>query len=152
MTFAMFYRVAPIFFLMSFFAPLACAAHLTGLWQEYNDDTGKVEALIRIEKMPDSSYEGRIEKLLPDVPENTAMTCKQCSGELRGRPLLGLRILSGMKRKDALVLDDGIITDPDDGKTYQCHIRISEDGNSLEVTGYLTFNWIGHSEIWRRAK
>lgn len=138
-----------VFFVIS---SSACAADMVGLWQEYNDDTGNVEALIRIEKTRDGMYQGRIEKLLPDTAENAAMQCKKCTGELRDRPLLGLRILSGMKRKDALVFDDGTITDPDDGKSYQCHIRISDDGNTLEVTGYFTFNWIGHSEIWRRAK
>ncbi len=125
---------------------------LVGLWQEYNDDTGKPEALIRIERGRDDAYEGRIEKLLTGVPENTAATCKLCPDELRDRPLLGLRILSGLKRHDALVFDEGKIVDPDDGKVYQCRIRLAEDGDSLEVTGYITFNWIGHSEVWRRVK
>lgn len=141
--------VGIVFCMLSTFV---CGAELSGLWQEYDDDTGKLEALIRIEQARDGSYEGRIEKLLLDNPGGAAMSCKFCTGELRGRPLLGLRILSGMQRKDALAFDDGLITDPDDGKTYQCQIRLSEDGNTLEVTGYLTFNWIGHSEIWRRVK
>src|ERR1035437_5013944 len=140
-----------IIFLSAFSAP-AWSAELTGLWQEYNDDTGNPEALIRIEKLSDNTYEGRIEKILPDTVENSALICISCPGSLRNHPLLGLRILSGLKRKDRLTFVEGEIIDPDDGNKYRCNIRLSEDGNTIEVTGYLTFNWIGHSEIWRRTR
>jgi uncharacterized protein (DUF2147 family) len=123
---------------------------LAGLWQEYNDETGNPEALIRIEKLADNSYQGKIEKILPDVATNAALRCKNCPGELRNRPLLELRILSGLRRRDATTFEGGQIMDPDDGKIYRCNIRLLDDGNTIEVTGYLSFNWIGHSEIWRR--
>ena len=146
------YRAATILMLLSAFSTFAWGGELTGLWEEYNDDTGKPEALIRIENAHDDIFEGRIEKLLPDTAENAATICKVCPGDLRNRPLLGLRILSGMKRKSALVFDDGEIVDPDDGKTYRCQIKLSEDGNTLKVTGYIGVSWIGQSEIWRRIK
>lgn len=129
----------------------AWSGELSGLWQEYNDDTGNPEALIRIDKTADNRYEGRIEKIFLPVPENTALLCTQCKGNLHNRPLLGLRILSGLQRKDKLAFEEGEILDPDDGNIYRCNIRLSEDGNTIEVTGYLSFNWIGHSEIWRRV-
>ena len=78
------------------------------------------------------------------------MLCKNCQGDLHNRPLLGLRILSGLHRKDTTRFEGGQIIDPDDGKIYRCNIRLLEDGKTIEVTGYLSFNWIGHSEIWRR--
>ena len=52
-------------FLFCTFSTLSCAAELSGLWEEYDDDTGKPEAWIRIEQARDGSYEGHIEKLLP---------------------------------------------------------------------------------------
>lgn len=134
------------------FSTSASAAELTGLWQEYNDDSEKLEALIRIEKLTDNSYAGKIEKLLPESAGNSALICTDCPGDFRDRPLTGLRILSGLKRKNRRTFEGGEILDPDDGKLYQCSIRLSEDGNTIEVTGYLSFNWIGHSEIWRRSK
>lgn len=147
-----FHKPVIVFMLLSVFSACACAAELTGLWEEYNDDTGKPEALIRIENTHDDIFEGRIEKLLPDTAENAATICKVCPGDMRNRPLLGLRILSGMKRKSALDFDHGEIVDPDDGKTYSCQIKLSEDGNTLKVTGYIGISWIGQSEIWRRIK
>ncbi|MCX7192599.1 MAG: DUF2147 domain-containing protein [Proteobacteria bacterium] len=130
----------------------AWGGELAGLWTEYNDDTGNPEALIRIEKVAGGSYEGKIERVLPDTAENAALLCTNCTSNLHNRPLLGLRILSGLKRRDKLTFEEGEIIDPDDGKVYRCNIRLSEDGNTIEVTGYLSFNWIGHSEIWRRAR
>lgn len=130
---------------------VASAGELTGLWLEYNDDTGTPEALIRIEKIADNTYQGKIEKILPATAENSTLLCTQCKGSLHNRPLLGLRILTGLKRKDKQIFEGGEITDPDDGQTYRCNIRLMDDGNTIEVTGYLSFNWIGHSEIWRRA-
>ena len=149
---SVFYRLLFYIVFISASCSSAWSGELIGLWQEYNDDTGKAEALIRIEKTADNRYQGRIEKILPDTAENVSLVCSLCNGSLHNQPLLGLRILSGLQRKDSLTFAEGEITDPDDGKSYRCNIRLSEDGNTLEVTGYLTFNWIGHSEIWRRVK
>lgn len=132
-------------------SPFAWSGELAGLWLEYNDDSGSVEAYIRIEKLSDNSYEGRIEKILPNTAANSALICTNCPGSLRNHPLLGLRILSGMKRKDQLIFEGGEVLDPDDGKVYQCRIRLSEDGKSIEVTGYHGFSWIGQSETWLRS-
>lgn len=148
----LFYRILIVFIFIPSLAAPAWGAELAGLWQEYNDDTGALEALIRIEKAADNSYEGRVEKILPATAENAALRCTRCKGSLRNRPVIGLRILSGLKRKDKVSFVEGEITDPDDGQTYRCNVRFTDDGNTIEVTGYLSFNWIGHSEIWRRAK
>ncbi len=134
------------------FAASAWSGELAGLWQEYNDDSGDPEALIRIEKMGDDRYEGRIEKILPDTEKNAELICTKCSGRLHNQPLLGLRILSGLKRHDELTFEGGEITNPDDGKTYRCNIRLSEDGNTIEVTGYLGFHWAGQSETWTKVR
>jgi len=129
---------------------LARGDDLVGLWQEYDDQTGKVEALIRIEQAADNSYAGRIEKLLPETAENAAKICSRCAGELHNKPFLGLRILYGMKRKDQLNFEGGEVVDPDEGKVYRCHMRLSEDGKTLEVTGYIGFSWFGQTEVWHR--
>jgi uncharacterized protein (DUF2147 family) len=131
---------------------IACGGDLKGIWREYDDDTGNLAALIRIEKLPDGSYEGSIEKTFPLGGADDGSVCEHCSGSLHNHPLRGLRILSGMKRKSDLIFDGGEVLDPDDGKIYRCRVRLSDDGNTIEVTGYLGINWIGQSEIWRRAK
>lgn len=133
------------------FPALAQGGELAGVWQEFDDQTGKVEALIRIEKAADGTYEGRIVKLMADVLGEKARVCSGCSGSLHNQPLLGMRILYGMKRKDDLTFEGGEIIDPDDGKVYRCRMRLSADGKTLEVVGYIGISWFGQSETWRRA-
>lgn len=128
------------------------AGELAGVWQEYDDQTGKVEALIRIEKMPDNTYEGKIIKLMASVVGENHKVCSNCKGELHNQPLLGMRILYGMKRKDSLTYEGGEIIDPDEGKIYRCIMRLSEDGKTLEVTGFIGISLFGQTETWRRAE
>jgi hypothetical protein len=134
------------------FSHLAWAGDMTGLWQEYDDDTGKVNVLIRINKTADGVYEGVVEKVLVKAANNGEAICTKCAGDLHNRPILGLRILKGMKRKSDNVFDSGEVLDPDDGRVYPCRIEVMDDGNSLQVTGYLALAWVGQSEIWVRAK
>ncbi len=129
----------------------AKAGELAGLWQEFDDKTGKVEALIRIEQAPDRTYEGKIVKLMADVVGENHQVCSNCKGELHNRPLLGMRILYGMKRKDTLAFEGGEIIDPDEGKVYRCLMRLSEDGKTLKVTGFIGISLFGQTETWKRA-
>jgi hypothetical protein len=44
------------------------------------------------------------------------------------------------------------ITDPRNGKTYRCIIKILDNGAKLEVRGYIGFSLIGRSQYWYRIK
>ncbi len=130
---------------------LAPAAELAGIWREYDDKTGNVEALIRIEQGSDGAYQGTIVKLMADVVGSEPRVCSGCRGSLHNQPLLGMRILHGMKRKDDLTFEGGEIVDPEDGKVYRCLMKLSTDGKTLEVTGYIGISLFGETETWRRA-
>jgi uncharacterized protein (DUF2147 family) len=147
----LFYRTVLACTLLFTFSPFAWGGDLVGLWQAYDNHTGNLEALIHIKKLPDNTYEGIVEKIYPDKPENAAMICSDCPGSYYNKPILGMRILSGMKRKDKLTFDGGNILDPDEAKVYQCRIQLSEDGKTIQVTGYINYVWIGQSEIWQRV-
>jgi len=138
------------YFLLLAISTSAWSVELEGTWQEYDEHSGKPEALISITKLPDNTYSGEIIKIFPDSLAESGMLCSKCPGSFSNQPLLGLRILSGLKRKDDLNFDGGNILDPDEGKIYQCRIRLSEDGTTIEVTGYISFAWLGQSETWRR--
>jgi hypothetical protein len=134
------------------FAHQAWGADLSGLWQEYDDDTGKLNVLVRIKKTADGGYDGSVEKVLFKPAKPADLLCVKCPGELHNHPFLGLPILKGMKRKNELVYDDGTVLDPDDGTIYPCRIELSQDGNSLQLTGYASITWITQSEVWLRDK
>ena len=56
-----------------------------------------------------------------------------------------MTILWGLK-KDGEQYDDGQILDPASGKTYSANMKLIEDGQKLEVRGYIGFALMGRSQ------
>src|ERR1700726_2615279 len=70
-----------------------------------------------------------------------------CEGA--GACFLGLTLIKGMRRNGNWY-DNGTITDPRDGSLYSALMRLSPDGQKLEVRGYLAISLFGRSQIWNR--
>ena len=70
---------------------------------------------------------------------------------LRERPLLGLAILSDLRRAGELTWEDGKIYNPDDGKDYRARMSIQRDG-SLRVRAYVLLPLFGENQIWKRVR
>ncbi len=47
--------------------------------------------------------------------------------------------------------EDGVIYNPKDGNTYSATMKLV-DINSLEVRGYLLFEWLGKTVVWSRKE
>jgi len=73
---------------------------------------------------------------LPRVDSENADT------SLRTRSVLGLTILSGLRRTDARNWQDGNIYNPDDGGHYQASMSMNDDG-TLRVRAYLGVPMVG---------
>ena len=76
---------------------------------------------------------------------------KNSNPALRGRPLLGLDVLQGLRRTGANTWEDGKIYNPDDGMNYQALMSIANDG-SLRIRAYLLLPLIGHTLVWTRVR
>ena len=46
--------------------------------------------------------------------------------------------------------DHGKILDPTSGKVYSASMKLLENGQKLEVRGYLGLSLFGRSQIWER--
>jgi len=119
-----------------------------GLWKNINDETGKTEALIRITET-DGVLTGKIEKLYLEPSEDQNPVCTECEGELKGKPILGMTILSGLK-KDGDTYTGGQILDPSNGKLYKSKLTVIEDGKKINVRGYIGVPMLGRSQVWVR--
>lgn len=122
----------------------------TGLWKNVDDVSGKPRALIRITES-NGVLQGKIEKVFPAPTEAPNPTCDKCEGTNKNAPVVGLVILSGLtKEGDEYV--GGQILDPDNGKAYRSKLRLTDNGKTLSVRGYIGVPMLGRSQTWLRQE
>jgi uncharacterized protein (DUF2147 family) len=119
-----------------------------GLWQQVSKSTGKPDAWFVVSER-DGLYEATLVKILTKSSGRPNPLCTECSGDQRNAPWLGLTVVRGMER-NGLDYDNGIILDPRDGSQYYGRMRLSRNGQSLTVRGYLGIDPLGGDETWRR--
>ena len=123
---------------------------LPGTWQQIDDASGRVQALVRI-SAENNSYNGSVEKIIPAPGDEPNPTCEKCRDQRRNQPVLGMQIIEGLKRVDDVTYEGGQILDPDNGTLYRLKIVVLEKGKKLDVRGYVGFALFGRSQIWLRA-
>jgi uncharacterized protein (DUF2147 family) len=69
---------------------------------------------------------------------------------LQSRPDLGLELLKDFTFDGDNVYEDGTIYDPKSGKTYSCKMTL--EGTSLKIRGYIGISLFGRTEVWTRVK
>ena len=129
---------------------LAGDASPAGLWKNVDDVSGKPRALIRITEST-GSLQGKIEQVFPGPTEDPNPKCDKCEGANKNAPIIGLMILSGLT-KDGDEYAGGQILDPDNGKVYRSKVRLTDNGKTLSVRGYLGVPMLGRSQTWMRQE
>ena len=67
---------------------------ITGYWRTFDDDTNQPAAIVLISEK-NGLFSGVITKLLdPSAPP----TCEKCTDYRKGKPVIGMEILSGLKK------------------------------------------------------
>ncbi|GAB3391213.1 DUF2147 domain-containing protein [Azotobacter armeniacus] len=127
----------------------AASDPLTGLWMIRDERTDEPRALVRIAERGDE-YLGIIEKGLRGA-EGESPYCNKCEDERRGKPLLGMTILRGLK-KQGEVYGGGEILDPDSGKVYDCRLTLQKEGRQLQVRGFIGSPLFGETRTWYRVE
>ena len=122
------------------------AQDVVGKWK-LEDGT----AIVEVYKQGDV-FNGKIVWLQnPTEPDGTpAKDENNPDAKLRSRQLLGLNMLSGLK-KDGDEYTGGNIYDPGNGKTYNCSMKV--EGDVLKVRGSLDKRGLlGRTMDWFRVK
>lgn len=122
------------------------AQDVTGKWKLEDGS-----AIVEVYKQGDA-FNGRIVWLQnPTEADGTpAKDENNPDAKLRSRQLIGLNMLSGLK-KDGGEYSGGSIYDPGNGKTYNCSMKV--EGDVLKVRGSLDKRGLlGRTMDWFRVK
>ncbi|GGC80059.1 DUF2147 domain-containing protein [Undibacterium terreum] len=121
-----------------------------GLWKSIDDKSGKPKALIRITETG-GELQGKIEKLFIEGDAEKNPKCDQCTGANKDQPIIGMTILSGLK-KDGDEYTGGKILDPGNGKLYNSKLSVIENNKKLNVRGYIGAPLFGRTQTWIREQ
>ena len=120
-----------------------------GVWKTIDDKTGEAKSLVEIVEQ-NGELTGKVKQVLKS-DQGPNPICKECEGERKDQPVTGMTILWGMK-KDGDTWKGGKILDPKDGKIYGCKIQLADNGQKLEVRGFIGFSLLGRTQTWVRAE
>lgn len=121
-----------------------------GVWKTIDDETGKPKSLVRITES-NGELRGKIEKLFREAGEEQNPKCEKCEGNLKDQPIIGMTIITGMK-KDGSEYNGGQILDPNNGKVYKSKMSLVEGGKKLDVRGYIGVPMLGRTQTWIRQE
>ena len=120
---------------------------IAGTWKTFDDETLQPAALVQITEK-NGVFAGVITKLLdPTAPP----TCEKCTDSRRGKPVVGMEILSGLK-KDGEAYTGGQILDPDDGEIYKAEMKLIDQGSKLDLRAYIGIPLLGRTQTWVRER
>jgi uncharacterized protein (DUF2147 family) len=120
-----------------------------GLWRYSDPANGKPKAEIRVVERHGELL-GTVEKIYPPPGAPAQPNCDKCSGDLKGKPMLGMTIMRGMHFEDA-AWRGGTIVDAESGDSYRCIAKALPDGKHLELRGYIGVALFGRTSTWTRV-
>lgn len=135
-----------LLFILFVFFHFSSQAQLVGLWKTVGDVDKTEKSIIEIYEQGGKLF-GKVIKLLPAA---THTICEKCPGDLKGKPITGMVILSDLTQTNKGG-EDGRVLDPSSGKTYQCYIELEEQ-DILKLRGYIGSPAFGRTQYWYRVK
>jgi uncharacterized protein (DUF2147 family) len=121
---------------------------IIGLWENGNGKTHfevyKVKdkyfaRIVELKEPTDEHGLPKVDKKNPDVNQQT-------------RPIVGLVVVRNLVYNESdNQWKDGNIYNPEDGKVYQCLIKL-KDNNTMDVRGYVGFACLGKTTTMHRIK
>lgn len=106
-------------------------AKVAGRWKTIDDETGQPKSIVELYEQGGKLF-GKVIKLL-NKPQDAI--CEPCTGDLKGKKIVGMVIVKDMVLDDD-EWEDGTIFDPKKAKTYSCKLWLA-DAKTLKVRGYL---------------
>ncbi|MGB5821536.1 MAG: DUF2147 domain-containing protein [Saonia sp.] len=120
---------------------------IIGKWKTIDDRTDKPKAIVEIYEKNGSLY-GKIDTILEKGRENAK--CIKCKGARKDKPIVGMRIIEGLKKSSDGEYKGKTLFDPEQAMTFRCKIWLNpKNSNELKVRGYLAFLY--RTQTWLRV-
>jgi len=119
---------------------------IIGQWETFDDKTKEKKSIIEIYQQNNLYFA----KIIKSYNSEKNAVCKTCKGTRKGKLIIGLVIIENMK-KNGDQFSDGIIIDPENGKTYKCNLELITN-HKLKVRGYIGFSLFGRTQYWIRKE
>ncbi|MCE7031626.1 DUF2147 domain-containing protein [Lysobacter sp. GX 14042] len=139
-----------ILFALVLALPMAAFAQQSpvGTWTTVDDETGKPKSIVEISQAADGGLVGTVAEVLQS-DQGPDPVCGKCTGERKDQPIEGMQIIWDVTQKgDSWT--GGKILDPASGKTYSVKMQTTDNGNKLEVRGFMGFSLLGRTQVWER--
>ncbi|WP_423196006.1 MULTISPECIES: DUF2147 domain-containing protein [unclassified Cupriavidus] len=140
-------------FALALAASAAAFAETTpaGMWKTIDDHTGKARGLIEITEK-DGVYSGRLVKSLSESGDGKVKVCDKCTDSRKDQPIIGMTLLTGLRKTADNEWTGGEILDPESGKLYKCKMSLADDGKKLNVRGFIGISLLGRTQTWEREQ
>ncbi len=140
-----FYFITAVMLMFSF----SGFSQIEGKWKTIDDETNKAKSIVEIWKDSNGLYYGKVIKIFDESKVDDLCTECDKSDARYNQKILGMTVISDMKKTDDNEWEKGTILDPNNGKVYDC--KIFREGENLMVRGYLLFfyrtqKWLPVSE------
>ena len=119
-----------------------------GSWNTIDDETNQPKSVVRITEK-DGVISGTVEKIFDLAKQDSK--CDDCASDdpRKGKTVIGMTILTGLKKEGDNVYGGGRILDPKNGKTYNAKVTVIDGGKKLEMRGSILF--FGRTQTWIRV-
>ena len=121
-----------------------------GQWKTIDDKTGQARSIVKVEEVG-GVLQGTIMQTFPNPNEKPLTHCNACTDHRKDQPIVGMKIMTGLKKDKAGHWSGGEILDPKEGKIYKVKVA-TEDGKKLEVRGFIGISLIGRTQTWVREQ
>ncbi len=120
-----------------------------GAWNTIDDETKKPKSVVRITEN-DGVISGAVEKIFDPAKQDSK--CDECASDdpRKGKPVIGMTILTGLKKDGDNAYGGGSILDPANGKVYNAKVTVIDGGKKLEMRGSVLF--FGRTQTWVRVE
>jgi uncharacterized protein (DUF2147 family) len=129
-------------FALSLFGVMSFA-QIEGKWKTIDDETKQAKSIVEIYKKGDQYY-GKISQLLIK-PANP--NCTACKDDRKNKPILGMEIIRGLKKMVMNLQEEPLQILKQEKHT---NVRLQE-GDKLNVRGYIGLSLIGRSQTWQKV-